>query len=383
MTIQQAIQQAYGLSEAHAAIVQELTSYHAERFAIYQRAQNDRARIPHLHDGRYSVNRLLLAAADHNVHRDAPHEFEVSQRIAEELGREPHPGHYFVPVDRQRTLTVAAAGAGGYLVGTEVAPGDVFTGTLLATLGTKRLGMPVIPMVDNAVFPRMSATVTAGWLTTEGATINSSNHTLGTSAGAPHNIAAYIAVSDRLLRQTSAAAQNFLLGETARAVSAAADSAIVQGSGASGQPLGILNAAGIGSVAGAALAYGGVLDTVATVENANGVVNPGSLGWAMPSATARILRARERSAGSGFIIEGNTMAGAPVDVTNAMPANTALYGDWSGVALLEWGVLELGADPYGVNSALFAAAQVGIRAIWTCDVVVLRPASFCKVTSIT
>lgn len=387
MTLARSIQETYGLSEAHAAIVQELTNYHAERFALFQSAQTDRARAPYLRDGKYSLNRLLFAAAEHNVSRNAPFELETSQGIAEVLQRQPEPGYYFVPYERakllRRDLTASVASAGGYLAGTETAPGNIFVGSLLAALGATRLGTPVLSMVGNASFPRVSGSVTAGWLTTEGAVISESNLSFAAASGTPKHVGGYVEVSGQLLRQTSPIAQNFVLSEVARAVASEAGKAIVNGSGASGQPLGILNTAGIGSVSGASLAYAGVLDTQHTVENANAVVNPGSLGWALPPTTAKLLRGRERAAGSGFLMEGREMAGAPVDVTNSMPASTALYGDWSSVALLEWGVLQVGADPYGANSALFAKNVVGIRALWSCDVVVLRAASFCKVPSIT
>jgi hypothetical protein len=51
--------------------------------------------------------------------------------------------------------------------------------------------------------------------------------------------------------------------------------------------------------------------------------------------------------------------------------------------MLEWGQLEIGADPYGANSALFSKRLIGLRAIWTVEALVLQPKSFVKVTSIT
>ena len=46
-------------------------------------------------------------------------------------------------------------------------------------------------------------------------------------------------------------------------------------------------------------------------------------------------------------------------------------------------MLQIGADPYGANSALFVKNLVGIRALWTCDFGVLRAKSFAKSTAIT
>jgi HK97 family phage major capsid protein len=378
------------LSPTSRAILETLIGYHSERLVAFERAQSARARIPELYDGKYSLTRLLAAARDDQVHVLAPYELEVSKRIAGELGREPEPGYYYVPFDRERLvtqvarrdLTASVAGSGGYLVGTETAPGNIFVGALLATLSAVKLGMPIISMTGNATTPRVSGTVTAGWLSNEGAALTESDFTFAAAAGTPKTCGAYCEVSGQWLKQTSPFAQNFVLGELARATSAVVSKAIVQGTGAAGQPTGILSTAGIGSVSGTSLAYDDVLDIMHTVENQDAIANPAALAWAMPPTTAKLLRGRERAAGSGFLIEDNRMAGAPVDVTNAMPAGTALFGDWSSVALLEWGVLQVGADPYGVNSELFSKGLVGVRSLWTIDVVTLRPKSWCKSESI-
>lgn len=370
------------LSPATQAIFETIVNYHADRLRAFERDRAARTRIPDLYDGKYSLTRLLHAQGEHRVPQLAPHELGVSQKIAETLGREPEPGYAFVPIAR-RDLTASLGSGGGFLVATGVAPGDMFVGALLATLRAKKLGMPVIPMEGNASIPRISGTVTTGWLGTEGQLIAESDLAFAVAAATPKHVGAYTEISGQLLRQTTPFAQNFVLIEIARAVAAALDRAIIQGSGAAGQPQGILDAAGIGSISGASLAWSGVLDVVHAVENGDAVVNPAALGWAIPPTTAKLLRAREKATGSGFIIDdANRMAGYPVDATNSVPAATALFGDWSGAALLEWAVLQVGADPYGVNSALFVKNLVGIRALWTCDLIVLRAKSFCKSTGI-
>jgi hypothetical protein len=69
-----------------------------------------------VYDGDYKLTRLLFAAAEHNVRDLAPKEFKVSEQIAEQLQREPEPGYYYVPFDRERLfnrdLTAGIAGAG-------------------------------------------------------------------------------------------------------------------------------------------------------------------------------------------------------------------------------------------------------------------------------
>src|SRR6186997_2216652 len=77
-------------------------------------------------DSRYSLTRLINGLAEDCAKRTALYEVECSDRIAAEIGRLPRPGHAFVPVTQgRRDLTAGIAGAGGYLIETEVAPGDV------------------------------------------------------------------------------------------------------------------------------------------------------------------------------------------------------------------------------------------------------------------
>ena len=66
-----------------------------------------------------------------------------------------------------------------------------------------------------------------------------------------------------------------------------------------------------------------------------------------------------------------------------MPAGVALFGDFSGVAIASWGALEFGIAKATAGSVLFKTGLVGVRCLWTIDVLVLRPASFSKITSIT
>lgn len=339
-------------------------------------------RIAENADGDYSFTRLLQAQL-HDNRRLAPLEFAASDKIAEAIGRAPAHGFAFVPISDRRDLTAAVAGAGGYLVSTQTAPGDMFVGFLHALSISSRYPLPRIRVKGNATTPRVKGSVTTGWLTNEGALLTESDLQFALAAAAPKTVGTYTEVSDLFVKQTSPAAQAFVLLELSRATAAAVNAALINGSGAAGQPTGLLNTAGIGSQAGAALAWGGVLNMVEHVEGASGLVAPAAAGWVVAPNVARLLRARERATGSGFVMEGNTINAAPALVTKGAPDGVAIFGDWSGLAMLEWGVLEVGVDPYGISSELFKKGLVGVRTLWTVDFIALRPASFSAATSIT
>jgi HK97 family phage major capsid protein len=334
-------------------------------------------------DRDYSLIRLLDGLSAHAVQRLAPHEYECSQRIADALGRAPHPGHAFVPVDLdQRDLTVGVGSGGGYTVQTETAPGNLFLHYLHASSVLTRQGVSRLAMQGNASVPSVSGTATAGWLSTEGSTLTESQITFALSAATPKSVGCYVEASRLLLTQAGTFANDFIMRILGRAVAAEVDQKFLSGTGASGQPTGVLNA-GIGAVSGSSLAYAGILDTVKTVEDLSAIIDPTKAGFVVAPDAARLLRLREKVAGSGTIMTANDLAGYPAHVTKSIPDASLIFADWSQLLQLEWGQLEIGADPYGANSALFTKGLVGLRAIWSVDCLILQSKSFVKITGTT
>lgn len=347
--------------------------------------KRDRRSVALEMDGKFSLTRLLNGLFEDNVRNRAPYEAAWSDRIAEEVGRAPRPGYVFVPVDlpsNRRDLTASVAGAGGYLVDTQVAPGNVFASYLFAFLDYVRLGVTLLNLTRNTSIPKMTGTVTAGWLTTEGASLTESQFNFAVAASSPKSVGAYTEASRQVLLQTSEAAQTFLLRSMAMVTAAEVSARLLTGSGAAGQLTGLLNVAGVGSVSGSSATYGTILDAIKNVEDASAIVDPTKTGFAVSPTDARLLRARERATGSGMIMSRNELADYPAMVSKAVPSGSAIFGDWSQLALLSWGVLEVGVDPFGINSNLFKLGLVGIRSIWTCDSVCLHPESFQKITGI-
>lgn len=356
-----------------------------EEFYKVQERRNARERAGRF-DGEFSFSRAVDGLAGNDLDRLAPFELQGSETIAKEIGRQPTPGHLFVRAQpsqpHRRDLTAANFSGGGALVNTETAPGQVFVDFLFAALLFLRLGITQVNLTGNASFPKLSGAVTPSWLTSEGLAIPETQLTFAAVAATPKSVGAYTEISRQALKQTSPEGQAVAVRNLATATAAEADAKLINGSGAAGQPTGLINTAGIGSVNGASATYGTILDAVKLVEDGNGVIDPGKLGFALSPTDARLLRAREMATGSGMLMTSNTLAGYPVVVSKSVPNGTAVFGDWSQVMLVNWGVLEIGADPYGIASNLFKTGIVGLRSIWTLDVVCLHPESFVKITSI-
>lgn len=349
---------------------------------------------------RFSLARAIRACASRSWQKDAPYELEVTRTVAQKLGKVADDNRFCVPfevLERQhnvmeieqmrqalglgrRDLTVASAGAGGYLVETaNVGFIDILRNRSVAyRMGARRLS----GLQGNVTVPRQSAAATAVWLANEASTLTESQQTFVQLSLSPKSVGAYTEISRQLLLQSSPGAEGIVSSDLSRVVAIAADLAVLNGSGASGQPTGIIGTAGIGGVTGTSLAYAGVLEFQTDVAGAN--VMPVSGGYVTTPAVAALMMQRVKFTSTASPLwEGNvwdgSMSGFPAMSSNQMPSANMLFGDWSEVVVGEWGVLEIEVNPY----ANFQAGIVGVRAIYSMDVAVQRPFAFSLATSIT
>jgi HK97 family phage major capsid protein len=347
---------------------------------------------------RFSIFRAALAIADGNWSK-AGFELECTQTIAKRLGREAvDPKKFFVPTEvqerqivvppgasmmvgphargfagyQQRDLTVGTAAAGGYLV-------EMLRNRAVAF----RLGATPLPgMRDNVTIPRQTASGSATWLANEASTISEITQTFGQLSLTPKTVGAYTEVSRLLMLQSNPAIEGIVTSDLSTVTALAVDTAVLTGSGASGQPTGITNTAGIGSVTGTSLAFDDILEFQTDVAGAN--VMPQRGGYATTHAVASLCIQRVKYTSTASPLwEGNvwdgSMQGFPAMASNQMASATMLFGDWSQVLVPEWGVLEVDVNPY----AGFTAAIIGIRAIYTMDCGLRYAGAFSLASSIT
>lgn len=340
---------------------------------------------------RFSLARAILAVRDDNWSK-AGFEAECSREIAQRLGRVPDAKRFYVPLEVQqdqriakndltkRDLTVASAGAGGYLVETQNVG---FLELLRNRAVAFRLGAMSLPgLVGNVTIPRQSAAATAYWLASESTSITESQQTFVQVALSPKTVGAYTELSRQLLLQSSPAAESIVNRDLAAVTALAVDQAVINGSGASGQPTGIINTAGIGSVSGTSIAYAGMLEFQTDVAGNN--VMPVRGGYATTAAVAALLMQRVKFTNTasplwdGNVWDGN-VCGFPGMSSAQVPSANILFGDWNEVVVGEWGVLEIEVNPY----ANFQAGIVGVRAMYSVDVALRRPFAFSLATSVT
>lgn len=349
---------------------------------------------------RFSLIRAIKACANKSWQKDAPYELEVTKAIAQKLNRVADEYKFYVPYEtlerrfnpaaieqlRQqlgltlRDLTVATGSAGGFLVETANVG---FIEMLRNRSVAMRMGATRLTGLQGSVtIPRQSAAATANWLATEATAITESQQVFVQIALNPKSVGAYTEISRQLLLQSSPAAEGIVTQDLSIVVALAADLAALNGSGAAGQPTGIINTAGIGAVASGAIDYTKVLEFQEDVATAN--VMPAAGGYVTTPAVAKILMTKQRFASTdtplwlGNLWDG-TIAGFRGMSSNQVPAANLLFGDWSELVMAEWGVLEVEVNPY----ANFPAGIIGVRAIYSMDVGVRRPFAFSLATGVT
>lgn len=343
---------------------------------------------------RFSLMRAISAAVDKDW-TNAQFELECSREVASRLGRAPDPNKFLVPFEvmndprisaaaaraqAQRDLTAGTAGDGGYLVATDnVGFIEMLRNRSVAfRMGVRRLS----GLQGNVSVPRQSAAATAYWLSTEATQITESQQTFVQMNLTPKTVGAYTEISRQLLLQSSPDAEGIVTADLAAVTALAADLAVLNGSGAAGQPEGILNTSGIGSVVGTSIDYAKVLEFQTDVAASN--VMPAAGGYVTTAPIAALLMQRVKFTGTasplwdGNIWNGN-MAGFQSMTSNQMPAATAIFGDWQEAVVGEWGVLEVEVNPY----ANFQAGIIGVRAMYSMDVGIRRPFAFSAASSIT
>lgn len=349
---------------------------------------------------RYSLMNAIRAVADKNW-TNAAFELECSREIGKRLNTVVDPNKFFVPFEVQgrqlpnaqgslmtpearrqygRDLTVSVSSAGGSLVATNnMSFIDVLRNRSVAyRMGARRMA----GMVGNVTVPRQTAAATAYWLSTEATSVTESQQTFGQLSLTPKTVGAYTEISRQLMLQSSPDAESIVTGDLGKVAGLALDIGVLRGSGASGEPTGIINTAGIGSVTGTSLAYAGILEFQTDIATANVMPNNGGY-VTTPTVAALMMQRVKFTSTASPLWEGNvfdgSMAGYPAMSSNQMSAATMLYGDWDQVVVAEWGVLQVEVNPY----ANFQAGIIGVRAMVSVDVGLRYAAAFSYATSIT
>ena len=341
----------------------------------------------------FSFCRVLLAAADPvNAHRHAPFEMECSRAAQDKRGdsRKEREAAFTIPVDvlnsgimgsrqmmssaavmlrqmqMQRDLLVGTASAGGNLVATDLLTGS-FIELLRNAMVIESLGVTFLRDLNgNVAIPSQTGAATGYWVAENGAPTES-QQTIGQVTLTPKTVGAFTDYSRRLLIQSSLDVEMFVRADLANVLGQKIQAAAINGSGASNEPLGLLNISGIGAVAGGtnglAPTYEHMVDLESAVANAN--ADSGNLGYLTNTKVrGKLRKTQEFASTNGKPVWTSTGAAGVGEVlgyraitTNAVPsdltkgtavsvASAIIFGNFSQLILGFWGGLDIVLDPY-------------------------------------
>lgn len=322
----------------------------------------------------YSLSELIMAAAmvDSNKLRRYR---EITDAIHAKTGEAPTTiSSFFIPHEfATRDLTAASASGGGYLADTQVSFGTGLWGSNL--IG--RLPIRIEPLRGNLSSAEV-ASVSTQWLQTEATEASHASPQFTAAAATPKTVCSFSLGSNTFQAQAGVEGLRFVERAMGAQLAQDVSKALINGSGTSGQPQGLLNTPSTVDVPGTTLGWSGVRDMIAAAEGytVDGLVFVAGI------TAAKTLRNRELASGSGMVFADGKIDGIPVYVSRCAPDDSLVLAPWPLVAMCTWGAIELTVTPFASPTA-FKNGQIGIRLIWSVDFYADHPSAIAKSTSIT
>lgn len=319
-----------------------------------------------------SVQRAIQHLMGMNV--DAGRELEVSAELARQEGRSteglilPY-GALFIDKRSAGTMTTAApvGGPGSNLIGTDHLAGQYVDllreADPLAGLGIRHLH----GLRGNVSIPKMTSGNAVSWFG-ENASIPQSDAAFGAVTMSPKHCGAWVEWSRNMPQQSSPDIESLMREDLARTMATEIARVILEGSGTSNEPTGILASS---------------IETVETPESnmsyvpaladkllTNNVSNVRFVVWNGFKVTVDNLLTTDKLP----VGESAFFRGYPHVWTGLLTSTNMLAGDFSQVLVGHWGGVELLLNPY-MESA-YKKGNVALRIVCTIDVALRHPEAF-------
>jgi HK97 family phage major capsid protein len=298
---------------------------------------------------------------------------------------------------RKKAMSVGSDTAGGYIVPSE------YVAQLIEYLRAKAVVMQMGATFMDGLsgspieIPKQTGGATAYWVA-ENAAITASDAAVGQIQMTPKAVAAMVKLSNRLIRMSNPSAEQMVRNDIAQVIALEVDRAAMFGTGALGEPIGIINTASINTVAlgtsGGTPTFDALMNIAYEVEIDNAL--QGKLGFVFHPAIRKLLAQQKVAQYSGqtdgsYIVQPMDAAqlanyiGYPYLTTTAIPTSLSkgtatnlsyiIFGNWSELIVGQWAGMEIMAS--SETSDAFEKNQTWIRVIQEVDVAVRHPVSFC------
>ena len=309
-------------------------------------------------------------------------EHEASEAAKKRYGR--NVDGLVIPTDvlnhaSKRALSAGTATAGGNSVSTDLLGASFIdllrNASVIAQTGATYLN----GLQGDVAIPRQSGAATAYWLT-EVAAVTDSAQTMDQVTMTPKGLSAQTTYSKQLLAQSSLDVEQFIRNDLASILAIAQDLAAVQGTGSSGQPTGIFNTSGIGSVTATSSLFTDVVNMEKEVAIDNAL--NGNLAYVSNATFGAKAKRTEIAANTAkFVLADGQINGRPFYTSNQMPSTYAsnaksavIFGNWSDLLIGNWSGIDVVVDPFSAAGT----RQVKIVTSMFTDIAVRHPQSFCK-----
>lgn len=272
-----------------------------------------------------------------------------------------------------RALTAGVASAGSLTIDQEI---KFLADALRPQSVAFRAGASLFISKGNASIPKITTGATASWLTETGL-LSESAVVVGLNSFTPLRVASLVSVSGQLFSQSPEIAIAGLRRDLVAALGYALDVGVFSGLGASGEPLGLLNSPGLGSVTfGAAATRAKLASFEKTLGDAFG--EQGDLAWVSSNATREKLRIADSFSGGGLPLwsDEDRILGKSAFASPAVPNSDSrmIFGNFSDLAIVMFagGAVQLLVDPYSGKKS----GTIDIMATLFADCGPIRPGSF-------
>ena len=401
------IENGRSIDEARAAVLEKISAKPVETVKPVDMDQRDASR--------FNITAGIRAALSGDWSSyEAGLVREMSAEVQKSMGRAPSAERaFFIPFSALTRATYVTSGAttGGNLVQTDLLDQD-FIEFLRNRSVMLAAGVRTMPgLQGNVAIPRRSGVASTYYLSTQTTAITQAESTFDQVTLSPKNLAALSKYSRQTLLQATPGIEQLVRTDLIDGINVAMDLGILNGSGSSGQPTGIMQTSGIGSVAigtnGGAITLEALVNLETALTTVNAPVDRNSVNYitnAKVMGNLKKLRAGGSTTTDGpFLVNDNLLAigrgstpsvvnGYGVYVTNQVPStltkgtssgvcSAVLLGDYSQAMVGLWGNgLEI---TVGEDSDDFSKALTSVRGIVSYDVAVRDPKCFAACLDVT
>ena len=309
-------------------------------------------------------------------------EAEVSQELARHYGKDAR--GFYVPTSIFKRDILTTSPANGSNLVPEDHLGGEFIDALRSNLVISGLGARMMQgLKGDVAIPALNAKTTVGFVSENAAPGSEGAPTFRQVTMSPKELRQYVDISRKLMMQSDPSVEQIIRDDLTRQFAAKIDEVAIEGAG-SGEPTGILETNGIGSVAiganGGAITYASLVDLEKEVAVDNAL--SGRLAFLTNPKVVGEMRQTPRQAsgveGNFILNDTNRVLGydvasttlVPSDLTKGTTSNSCsavIFGNFNDLMIGMFGGLDVLVDPYSGSDkgstriAMYQDVDVAVR----------------------